>query len=39
VEQLNQETALPPPTQTHLIGGHLKLTLMPDALDLVTVER
>ncbi len=39
VEQLNQETALPPPTETHLTNGHLRLTLTPNALVLVTVER
>jgi xylan 1,4-beta-xylosidase len=39
VEELNRETALPPPAETHLTGGHLRLTLTPDALDLVTVER
>jgi xylan 1,4-beta-xylosidase len=39
VERLNHETALPPPTQTHLTAGHLRLTLTPDALDLVTVEK
>ncbi|HZZ40540.1 MAG TPA: glycosyl hydrolase family 39 [Acidobacteriaceae bacterium] len=39
VEELNRETALPPPTETHLSGGHLRLTLTPDALDLVTVEK
>ena len=38
VEELNRETALPAPQQTHLAGGRLKLTLTPDALDLVTVE-
>lgn len=37
VQELNRETALPPPQQTHLTGGHLKLTLTPDALDLITV--
>jgi xylan 1,4-beta-xylosidase len=39
VEELNQETALPAPTETHLSGGHLRLTLTPDALDLVKVEK
>jgi xylan 1,4-beta-xylosidase len=38
VNQLNRETALPPPQQEHLTGGHISLTLTPDALDLVTVE-
>lgn len=38
VETLNRETALPPPERGHLSGGRLKLTLTPDALDLVTVE-
>jgi xylan 1,4-beta-xylosidase len=39
VQTLNRETALPPPEETHLTGGHLKLTLTPDALDLITVAR
>ena len=38
VEQLNRETALPAPRQTHLSAGRLQLTLTPDALDLITVE-
>ncbi|HEV2133419.1 MAG TPA: glycosyl hydrolase family 39 [Terracidiphilus sp.] len=38
VEQLNRETALPPPQPEHLTHSRLKLTLTPDALDLVTVE-
>jgi xylan 1,4-beta-xylosidase len=37
VEQLNRETALPSPRPDHLTHGRLKLTLTPDALDLVTV--
>lgn len=39
VAQLNRETALPAPQTEHLSNGCLKLTLPPDALDLVTVER
>jgi len=39
VEQLNRETALPAPEETHLSNGRLKLTLTPDALDLITVEK
>lgn len=39
VEQLNRETALPPPHPERLSNGRLKLTLPPDALDLVTVEK
>lgn len=39
VKDLNQEAALPPPTVEHLTDGRLTLTLTPDALDLVTVER
>ena len=39
VKELNQETALPPPTVERLTNGRLTLTLTPDALDLVTVER
>ncbi|MGA8531476.1 MAG: glycosyl hydrolase family 39 [Acidobacteriaceae bacterium] len=39
VNELNQETALPAPTETHLTAGHLNLTLTPNALDLVTVEK
>jgi xylan 1,4-beta-xylosidase len=38
VKQLNRETALPPPAQDHLSGTSLKLTLTPDALDLITVD-
>lgn len=38
VEQLNRETALPAPRPDHLTNGRLKLTLTPDALDLVTVD-
>ena len=36
--QLNRETALPPPQQTHLEGGKLHLTLGENALDLITVQ-
>jgi xylan 1,4-beta-xylosidase len=39
VVQLNRETALPGPQVKHLSDGRLKLTLTPDALDLVTVHR
>lgn len=38
VEQLNRETALPPPEQTHLTDGALTLTLTPNALVLVRVQ-
>jgi xylan 1,4-beta-xylosidase len=38
-EELNRETALPAPEQTHLSGGQLRLELTPDALDLITVDR
>lgn len=38
VEQLNRETKLPPPRETHLQEGKLTLTLEPDALILVKVE-
>jgi xylan 1,4-beta-xylosidase len=38
VEQLNRETALAPPEQSHLDGGKLHLTLTPNALVLVKVE-
>jgi xylan 1,4-beta-xylosidase len=36
--ELNRETVLPPPAQEHLSAGRLKLTLTPDALDLITVQ-
>ena len=39
VKQLNEETAMGPPAVEHLSGGRLKLTLTPDELDLVTVEK
>jgi xylan 1,4-beta-xylosidase len=39
VKELNAETALSPPTVEHLTDGRLTLTLTPDALDLVTVEK
>ena len=39
VTELNRETALPPPQEEHLTGGKLTLTLTPDALDLITVEK
>jgi len=37
VEQLNRETALPPPKDTTLQGGKLELTLTPNALVLVKI--
>jgi xylan 1,4-beta-xylosidase len=39
VEQLNNETALPPPEPTHLTAGKLQLELEPNALVLVKVDR
>jgi xylan 1,4-beta-xylosidase len=39
VEQLNRETALPPPLRAHLTNGKLELSLEPNALVLVTVNR
>jgi len=39
VEQLNRETALPAPEQTHLTDGKLELELEPNALVLVKVDR
>jgi xylan 1,4-beta-xylosidase len=39
VEQLNRETALPPPQQTHLTNGKLELSLEPNALVLLKVGR
>ena len=39
VEQLNRETALPPPEQTHLSDGKFQLELEPNALVLVKVDR
>ena len=38
VEQLNRETALPPPERATLQGGKLELTLTPNALVLVKVS-
>jgi len=38
VEQLNRETALPSPEQTHLTAGSLELDLTPNALALIRVE-
>lgn len=38
VEQLNRETALPAPEETHLQSGRLMLTLTPNALVLVKVQ-
>ncbi len=38
VEQLNRETALPPPENVHLTGGELTLTLTSNALVLVKVQ-
>jgi len=37
-EQLNRETALPSPEETMLHGGHLKLSLTPNALVLIKVQ-
>jgi xylan 1,4-beta-xylosidase len=39
VEQLNRETALPAPERTQLKDGTLDLTLAPNALVLLTVEK
>ena len=39
VEQLNRETALPPPETTHLTAGKLQLELESNALVLVKVDR
>jgi xylan 1,4-beta-xylosidase len=39
VEQLNHETALPAPEETHLTAGHLDLKLTPNTLALVQVNR
>jgi xylan 1,4-beta-xylosidase len=39
VDQLNRETALPPPQTAHLNNGKLELSLEPNALVLVTVNR
>jgi xylan 1,4-beta-xylosidase len=39
VEQLNRETALPPPQRTHLANGKLEVRLEPNALVLITVNR
>jgi xylan 1,4-beta-xylosidase len=39
VEQLNSQTALPPPQRTHLTAGKLELQLEPNALVLVKVDR
>jgi xylan 1,4-beta-xylosidase len=38
VEQLNRETALPPPEETRLHSGKLELKLTPNALVLVKIE-
>jgi len=38
VEQLNRETALGPAESAHLVQGRLNVTLMPDALALITVQ-
>jgi len=38
VEELNRETALQPPQQTHLDRGKLQINLGPNALVLVKVE-
>ncbi len=39
VEQLNRETALPPPETMHLSDGALRLTLTPNALVLIKVQQ
>jgi xylan 1,4-beta-xylosidase len=39
VEQLNRETTLPPAEQTHLTRGKLELSLEPNALVLIKVDR
>jgi xylan 1,4-beta-xylosidase len=39
VEQLNRETALPLAERTHLVHGKLELSLEPNALVLITVNR
>lgn len=38
VDQLNRETALPPPEETTLHDGHLRLSLTPNALALIKVQ-
>jgi xylan 1,4-beta-xylosidase len=38
VEQLNRETALPPPEKTHLEDGKLQLMLTPNALVLIKIQ-
>ena len=38
VEQLNRETALSAPEETHLTNGQLALTLEPNALVLVKIS-
>ena len=38
VEQLNRETALPPPEETHLTNGQLTLNLEPNALALIKLS-
>jgi xylan 1,4-beta-xylosidase len=38
VEQLNHETALPAPEETHITNGQLSLTLEPNALALVKLS-
>lgn len=38
VDQLNRESALPPPEQTRLHDGHLKLSLTPNALVLIRIQ-
>ena len=39
VDLLNQASALPPPQREHLVAGTLRLTLPPNGLFLVTVQR
>jgi xylan 1,4-beta-xylosidase len=38
VEELNRETALPPPAQEHLTNRKLRLSLSPNALVLITMQ-
>jgi xylan 1,4-beta-xylosidase len=38
VQQLNRESALPPPQPAHLTAGKLELTLAPNTLALITVH-
>jgi xylan 1,4-beta-xylosidase len=38
VDELNRETALPPPEETHLTAGRLDLTLTPNTLALIKIQ-